>query len=145
MTKLKLGTSFLLIYIYLLFFARFFFIAFLNPLPNCLQQFVSLMKTFTFFLLSCDICDISEVNFVLFLFVDWELKWLYKRLVLFYDSDWKCLISGGGLPNSISLCWNNWLGRLAMKAKIIHLIFTVLVGIATIVSAICAVLSYLKM
>ncbi len=32
-----------------------------------------------------------------------------------------------------------------MKAKIIHLIFTVLVGIATIVSAICAVLSYLKM
>ena len=36
-------------------------------------------------------------------------------------------------------------GRLAMKAKIIHLIFTVLVGIATIVSAVFAVLSYYKM
>ena len=32
-----------------------------------------------------------------------------------------------------------------MKAKIIYLIFTVVVGLATIVSAIFAVLSYLKM
>lgn len=32
-----------------------------------------------------------------------------------------------------------------MKAKIMYLIFTVLVGIATIVSAILAVLTYLKM
>ncbi len=32
-----------------------------------------------------------------------------------------------------------------MKAKIMHLVFTVLVGFATIVSAIFAVLSYLKM
>lgn len=32
-----------------------------------------------------------------------------------------------------------------MKAKIMYLIFTVLVGIATIVSAIFAVLTYLKM
>ena len=32
-----------------------------------------------------------------------------------------------------------------MKAKIMYLIFTVLVGIATIVSAIFAVLPYLKM
>ena len=97
-----------LIYTHFTFFARFFFIAFLSCLPNCLRQFVSLLKTFPFFLLCCDICDINEVDFVLFLFVDWELKWLYKRLVLFYDSDWKCPISGGGLPNSISLCWNNW-------------------------------------
>ena len=32
-----------------------------------------------------------------------------------------------------------------MKAKIIYLIFTLVVGLATIVSAIFAVLSYLKM
>ena len=32
-----------------------------------------------------------------------------------------------------------------MKAKIIHLIFTVVVGIATIVSAIFAVLAYFNM
>jgi hypothetical protein len=37
------------------------------------------------------------------------------------------------------------MGGCAMKAKIIYMIFTVVVGIATIVSATFAVLSYLKM
>ena len=58
-----------LIYTHFTFFSRFFFIAFLSCLPNCLRQFVYLLKNFPFFLLSCDICDISEVCFVLFLFV----------------------------------------------------------------------------
>jgi hypothetical protein len=37
------------------------------------------------------------------------------------------------------------MGGYAMKAKIIYLIFTVVVGIATIVSSIFAVLSYFNM
>ena len=113
---MNLGISFFNIHLVDIF-CKILFISFLNRLPSCLLKFISLLKTFPFFLLSCDICDISEVDFVLFLFVDWELKWLYKRLVLFYDSDWKCPISGGGLPNSISLCWNKWLGRLCNESK----------------------------
>ena len=38
-----------LIYTYFRIFSRFFFIAFLNPLPNCLQQFAYFLKNFPFF------------------------------------------------------------------------------------------------
>ena len=57
---------------------------------------------------------------------------------------WKCLSSGGvSQLNRISGILDK--GGCAMKAKIILMIVTVLASIATIVSAIFAVLSYFKM
>jgi hypothetical protein len=48
-------------------------------------------------------------------------------------------------PNQIWFARNKLNGGHAMKAKIISMIITAIVSIATVVSAIFAVLSYLKM
>ena len=60
------------------------------------------------------------------------------------NGSWECLITGS-VSQTQSACAEINDGRMARKAKIMYLIFTVLVGIATIVSAIFAVLTYLKM
>ena len=69
---------------------------------------------------------------------------LYKNIVIIYN-----LFIGSALIQAASPKLKSVfseiidMGGYAMKAKIIYLIFTVVVGIATIVSAIFAVLSYL--
>ena len=68
---------------------------------------------------------------------------LYKIHVIIYLSEMPKFQAAA--PNSnLVYARNKDQGGCAMKAKIIYLIFTVVVGIATIVSAIFAVLSYYK-
>ena len=75
-----------------------------------------------------------------------ESNLLYKIQVFIYNVFIGNVQNSGGVSRLKSACAEIIdMGGCAMKAKVIYMIFTVVVGIATIVSAIFAVLSYLNM